>query len=204
MPIRDPQALLDVALSLPDAQPADFLPERRPSGEIAPNLLKVINDTALRSRLIGAGLAEGLQSPKGPQKIASIIRVYPEFNAPATPKASSGGRYAASKPGRKPNVPQPSVEEMEALLTRLRAVEGHVARELSMSIQDEIDQARKRVAEAAPQDVENAFRELGALLDKQRDGRRHVREAAFAKIAGDKEFAPRVFLRLLSHEITAE
>jgi ABC-type polar amino acid transport system ATPase subunit len=90
---------------------------------------------------------------------------------------------------------------MEALITRIRAIEGHVARELSMSIDAEIQQAQQRVAGASGSGMETAFRELGALLEKRRDGRQHVREAAFAQTEKDKEFAPRVYLRLLSREI---
>ena len=69
-------------MSLPLAQDEDFFGStRRPVG-LDPQHLRVINDTALRSRLIMAGIAEGLQSPKGPQRIKSIIRVYPAFDAP--------------------------------------------------------------------------------------------------------------------------
>jgi hypothetical protein len=189
---------LERAFALPDAQAADFLDDRRPPAEIAPNLLKVINDTALRSRLIGAGLAQGVQSPKGPQKVASIIRLYPAFDAPRAP-LSTGKR--PGRPGRKALQQLPTFEEMEALITRIRAIEGHVTRELSMSIDADIEQAQQRIATALAGDVETAFRELGALLEKRRDGRRHVREAAFEQVERDKEFAPRVYLRLLSQEI---
>jgi hypothetical protein len=197
---RNPQALLERAFALPDAQSTDFLEDRRPPADIAPNLLKVINDTMLRSRLIGAGLAQGLQSPKGPQKVASIIRLYPEFDAPSTPKVPGFGRRLA-RGGRKGVRSLPTFEEMEALITRIRAVEGHVARELSMSIDGEIEQAQKRIAGAVGAAMETAFRELGTLLEKRRDGRRHVRETAFAQVERDKEFGPRVYVRLLSQEI---
>ena len=64
-------------MSLPLARDEDFFgANRRPVG-MDPQHLRVINDTALRSRLIMAGIAEGLQSPKGPQRIKSIIRLYP-------------------------------------------------------------------------------------------------------------------------------
>ncbi len=201
-PRTSPEQLLEKAYALPDAQPTDFLGDRRPPSDIAPNLLKVINDTALRSRLIGAGFAEGLQSPKGPQKIPSIIRLYPERNAPESVKTSSGGRRPG-RPGRKA-AQAPTVEEMESLLTRIRAIEGHVARELSMSIDAEIDQAQKQVASAASGDVEKAFHELGHLLEKRRDGRQHVRKAAFKQIAADKEFALRGHIGLLSDEVPQE
>lgn len=193
------EALLEKALTLPDAQPGDF--KGNPPPEIAPNLLKVINDTAFRSRLIGAGLAEGLQSPKGPQKIPSIIRLYPEKNAPTAVKSATGKR--PGRPGRKP-AQQPTVEEMEAILTRIRAIEGHVAREISMSIDSEIETARKRIAEAASGDVEKAYHELGNLLEKRRDGRRHIRGAALKQVAADKEFPLRGYVALLSSDVPQE
>jgi len=69
-------------MTLPLARDEDFFgPKRRPVG-VDTQYLRVINDTALRSRLIMAGIAEGLQSPKGPQRIKSIIRLYPDFDAP--------------------------------------------------------------------------------------------------------------------------
>jgi hypothetical protein len=105
------------------------------------------------------------------------------------------------KPGRKTAQTLPTVEEMEALLKRIRAIEGHVARELSMSLDAEIGQAQRRVAEAFVGTVEEAFYSLGALLEKRRDSRRHVRATAFAQIEADREFAPRVYVRLLTREI---
>ena len=75
-------SLWEKATALPLAQESDFYgSHRRPQG-VDPQHLRIIKDTALRSRLIMAGMAEGLQSPKGPQKIASIIRLYADFNAP--------------------------------------------------------------------------------------------------------------------------
>jgi hypothetical protein len=200
---RDRQHLLEQALGLPDAHLTDFFGGRKPPGDAHPHHLKVIKDTALRARLIAANLAEGLQSPKGPQKIASILRIYPDFNAPshASHNGHSGhsGHVGRPKgtPGRKP-AQLPTVEELEALITRVRAVEGHVARELSMTIDQEIDQLKRKVAESRPDELEEAFRALGAAIGKRNDSSTHVREEAFRRIEKDTDFPARAFLRYLA------
>ncbi|HTV74937.1 MAG TPA: hypothetical protein VME66_14660 [Candidatus Acidoferrales bacterium] len=191
---RDRQRLLDRALALPNAQPSDFFGGRKPPADAAPHHLKVIKDTVLRARLLGAHLAEGLQSPKGPQKIASIIRVYPDFDAPSH-NGSNGRVSERAVSARKTALP--TVEEMEALITRIRAVEGHVARELSLTIDHEIEQLKRRVADAKPEQLDEAYRALGAALAKRRDSSAHVREEAFRRIEADSDFAPRGYLRLL-------
>jgi hypothetical protein len=192
---RDRQRLLDRALALPNAQPSDFFGGRRPPADAAPHHLKIIKDTVLRARLLGAHLAEGLQSPKGPQKIASIIRVYPEFDAPS--QNGSNGRVT-ERPSATRKTTLPTVEEMEALITRIRAVEGHVAREVSLTIDHEIDQLKRRVADAKPEHLDEAYRALGSALAKRRDSSAHVREEAFRRIETDGDFAPRTFLRMLA------
>ncbi len=69
-------SLWEKAMALPLAQDSDFYGTHRKPHGVDQQHLRIIKDTALRSRLIMAGMAEGLQSPKGPQKIASIIRLY--------------------------------------------------------------------------------------------------------------------------------
>ncbi len=71
----DRRRLLERALALPTASPADFAGGRRPPSDAPPEHLKRINDTALRTKLVETHIAEGLQSPKGPKKIASIVRI---------------------------------------------------------------------------------------------------------------------------------
>jgi hypothetical protein len=192
---RDRQRLLDKALALPNAQTSDFSGGRRPPSDVAPHHLKIIKDTVLRARLLGARLAEGLQSPKGPQKIASIIRVYPDFDAPS--HNGSNGRVS-ERAGTVRKTALPTIEEMEALITRVRAVEGHVARELSMTIDQEIEQLKRRVADAKPEQIDEAYRALGAALAKRRDSSAHVRDEAFRRIESDSDFPPRTYLRLLA------
>src|SRR3981081_1604076 len=113
-------------MSLPLARDEDFFgPNRRPVA-IDPQHLRVINDTALRSRLIMAGIAEGLQSPKGPQRIKSIIRLHPALGAPAPPPPAP--HCATRPPG--PPLGLPTVEELNALLGRIQQIERDVSREL--------------------------------------------------------------------------
>ena len=104
------------ALALPDAQLTDFFGGRRPLGDAHPHHLKVIKDTVLRGCLNGANLAEGLQSPKGPQKIASILRLYPDFNAPshvAHNGHSDGMSRSATRGTPTQACPTPTVEELK-------------------------------------------------------------------------------------------
>jgi hypothetical protein len=191
--------LLERALALPLARSTDFFGGRRPPGDVDPQHLRLINDSALRARLIGAHIAEGLQSPKGPQKIASIIRIYPGFDAPTREAGSSAPSPAASNGSRsKASAALPTVEEMEQLLTRIRAVEGHVAREMHMAIDAEIERLRKRLAEARADDIEEAHAALGAALDRRRSMTSEIRREAYRRIDHDTQFAPRAFLRLLS------
>lgn len=66
--------LRDRALALPVAQARDFASGEVPSGA-DPGEFRVIDNSALRSRLILAGIAESVQSTKGCQRRASIIRI---------------------------------------------------------------------------------------------------------------------------------
>src|ERR1700730_8213000 len=107
-------------MSLPLARDEDFFGSNRRPVRLDPQHLRVINDTALRSRLIMAGIAEGLQSPKGPQRIKSIIRLYPAFDAPRPGNKPRSIRSAASSTvTREPSRAAfglPTVEELNALL----------------------------------------------------------------------------------------
>ena len=105
MAVSDRHRLLERALALPTATPADFQGGRRAPADADAALLKVIDDTAFRTKLVDARVAEGLQSPKGPQKIASIIRLYPNFDAPprSVSLRSASSRNAASS-GRRQRV----------------------------------------------------------------------------------------------------
>lgn len=185
------------ACALPAARESDFFgAHRRPSG-VAAELLKIITDTALRTRLIDAGIAEGLQSPKGPQKIPSILRLYPNFDAP--PKAPKGLRRT-SEPAARSAYGLPTVEELTVLLSRIQAVESEVIAELQASINDEIGRLKREIGHLEGEAFERAFRELDRAMAKRKEMTVAVREEAFRRIEADSEFAPRKYLRLIARE----
>lgn len=191
-------------MSLPVARDEDFFgSNRRPVG-IDPQRLRVIGDTALRSRLIMAGIAEGLQSPKGPQRIKSIIRVYPAFDAPrpsnkprqlrSAPSASNGaetGRVAFGLP---------TVEELNALLNRIQHTEREVSQQMQGRLSADIDRLKKQIATSEGDEFERAFRELENAMRQRRELAGQIREEAFRRIDADASFEPRRYLRLLSRE----
>jgi hypothetical protein len=190
--------LLERALALPIARQTDFYGGRTPPAGADPQHLRLINDSALRARLIGANIAEGLQSPKGPQKIASIVRIYPNFDAPdrqGSPALSASGNGNGA---RRNTQSLPTVEEMEQLLTRIRAVEGHVAREMHMAVDAEIERLRRQLADARPDEIERSHAALGAALERRREMKTEIRKEAYRRIERDSQFAPRLYLRLLS------
>lgn len=193
----DRQRLLERALALPTASPSDFAGGRRPPGDAHPDHLKRINDTALRTKLVETHIAEGLQSPKGPQKIASIVRIYPAFDAPPR-SAANGRRNARPAPaGATPRRGLPTVEEMERLIARIREVEREVAGELAQRVDERIASLKRAIADSSGEDLERAHRELGAALAERRELASHVRGEAFRRIETDGNFSARVHLRLL-------
>ena len=191
-------------MSLPLARDEDFVEaNRRPRG-IDPQYLRVINDTALRSRLIMAGIAEGLQSPKGPQRIKSIIRLYPDFDAPRPTNKPRPVRAAAPtthEPSRTA-FGLPSVEELNALLTRIHQAEREVSHELQGRIHGDIDRLKKQIATLEGDDFERAFRDLDAAMRQRRELGTQIREEAFRRIDADGSFEPRRYLRLIARERT--
>ena len=195
----DRKRLLERALALPTASPSDFAGGRRPPHNSRPELLKLIGDTALRTKLVDAHVAEGLQSPKGPQKIASIIRVYPDFDAP--PKNGRAGRAVKSRgsgsktPGERRGLP--TVEEMERLIARIRETERTVEGELARQVDERIAALKRTVAGASGEELESAYRELGAALAERRQLAVRLRAEVFRRIEGDGDFGARVHLRWL-------
>lgn len=192
-------------MSLPLARDEDFFgSNRRPVG-IDPQRLRVIGDTALRSRLIMAGIAEGLQSPKGPQRIKSIIRVYPAFDAPrpgnkpprqlrSAPSASNGVEPSRGAFGL------PTVEELNALLNRIQHTERDVSQQMQGRLSADIDRLKKQIATSDGDEFERAFRELENAMRQRRELAGQIREEAFRRIDADASFEPRRYLRLLSRE----
>ena len=200
----DRQKLLALALELPGANAADFFGGRRPPGGADPAHLKIIKDTSLRTRLVEARVAEGLQSPKGPQKIASIIRVYPNLNAPPKSGAKSAkGSKPAGRPGRPAGTKSaprnlPTLEAMEQLLARLRHVEAEVTRELATQVDHRIGQLKRSLADLSGAALESAYRELGDALQQKRALEAQIRAETFRRVETDAAFAPRAHLKLLA------
>ena len=188
-------------MSLPLARDEDFAGKnRRPSG-LDSQHLRVINDTALRSRLIMAGIAEGLQSPKGPQRIKSIIRLYPAFDAPRPTNKPRPVR--ATAPAHEPSRTAfglPTVEELNALLARILQAEREVSHELQGRIHGDIDRLKKQIATLDGDEFERAFRELDTAMRQRRELGTQIREEAFRRIDADEGFEPRRYLRLIARE----
>jgi hypothetical protein len=191
-------SLWEKAEALPVAHDSDFYGSHRKPQGVASEHLRIINDTALRSRLIMAGMAEGLQSPKGPQKIASIIRLYPDFNAPQPVR---GGR-----PARRTTEPSrsayglPTVEELNTLLHRIERVEREVSTQLQGQINQDIARLKSQIATLDGDEFERAFRELETAVRARREVAAQVRDEAFKRIDADTAFEPRKYLRLISRD----
>jgi hypothetical protein len=191
-------SLWEKAMALPLATESDFYgAHRRPHG-VDPQHLRVIKDTALRSRLIMAGMAEGLQSPKGPQKIASIVRLYADFNAPP-PVRGARGSARRTEPSRSA-YGLPSVEELNQLLHRISTVEREVSSELQGQINNDIGRLKGQIATLEGDEFERTFRELEAAVRARREVAGQVREETFKRIEADTSFEPRKYLRLISRE----
>ncbi len=187
--------LWEKAKDLPTARDADFFgANRRPPGVDA-DLLKIINDTSLRTRLIDSGIAEGLQSPKGPQKIPSIIRLYPNFDAPPKDAAARAGRVVPAVRGA---IGLPTVEELDTLLARIHAVESEVSEALAHQLNTEIARLKREIGDLDGEEFEHTFLELYRALGARKALGGQVREEAFKRVEADVAFAPRKYLRLIS------
>ena len=192
-------SLWEKATALPLANEGDFYgAHRRPHG-VDGQYLRVIKDTALRSRLIMAGMAEGLQSPKGPQKIASIIRLYPDFNAPQPIRGTRGALRRTSEPVRSA-YGLPTVEDLNRLLHRIATVERTVSSELQGQINNDIGRLKSQIATLEGDEFERTFRELEAAVRARREVAGQVREETFKRIEADTAFEPRKYLRLISRD----
>jgi len=191
-------SLWEKAQALPIAHDSDFYGAHRKPHGVPAEQLRTINDTALRSRLIIAGMAEGLQSPKGPQKIASIIRLYPDFNAPQPQRGVRPARRA-TEPTRSA-YGLPTVEELNTLLHRIERVEREVSTQLQGQINADITRLKSQIASLEGDEFERAFRELDAAVRARHEVAAQVREEAFKRIDADSSFEPRKYLRLISRD----
>ena len=192
----DRQRLLERALALPQADPSDFFGDRSAPSDADPSLLKRIDDTALRTRLVESRIAQGLQSPKGPQKIASIVRIYPDFDAPG--KTTPASRVKSGLvPVAHPQRGLPSVDEMEHLIGRIRGIGAEVAHELSAEADERVAHLKCALASLDGDELEDAYRELGAALERKRALESQVRFETFRRIEADASIPERAYLRLL-------
>jgi hypothetical protein len=189
-------------MSLPLAADDDFFGSNRPPAGVDREHLRVINDTALRSRLIMAGIAEGLQSPKGPQRIKSIIRLYPAFDAPRPGSKPRPARVTvnSSEPSRSA-YGLPTVEELNTLLNRVQQAEREVSRELQGRLNGDIDRLKKQIGSLEGDAFERTFRELESLMHQRRELASQVRDEAFRRVGSDTSFEERKYLRLISRDI---
>jgi len=144
-------------------------------------------------------MAEGLQSPKGPQKIASIVRLYADFNAPPPVRGGRPSPRRANEPLRSA-YGLPTVEELNALLSRITTVERAVSSELQGQINSDISRLKGQIANLEGDEFERAFRELEAAVRARREVAGQVREETFKRIEADSSFEPRKYLRLVSRE----
>jgi hypothetical protein len=199
MAASDRDRLLERALALPNAHDSDFFGGRRPPAGVDPALVKRIDDPALRAKLVGAHIAEGLQSPKGPQKIASIVRLYPGFDAP--PRTASGtpanGRSKSSAAAAAQRG-LPTVDEMERLIARIREVEAAVELDLASAVDERIAHLKRALVDLDGAELEAAYHELGEALEQKRALAAQVRFETFRRVENDPLFEPRVYLRLLA------
>ncbi len=203
------KSLLQRAMDLPNATDADFSGNNhRPSG-VGSDHLKVIKDTSLRSRLILGGLAEGLQSPKGPQKIASIIRLYPDGDAPKReirPRGARGvgrprgSRNASAERPRSNAFGLPTVEDLQILVNRIRDEEAAASARLQGEINNNIDRIKRQIGSLDGDAFERAYRELENHMQAKRHVTGQIREEAFRAIENDERFPARQYLRLVSRE----
>jgi hypothetical protein len=92
----------------------------------------------------------------------------------------------------------PTLEEMEALIARVRAVEREVAHELSAEVDDRVELLKRAIADQHGDALEATYRELGTALEQKRALASHVRAEAFRRVENEPAFAPRVFLRLIA------
>jgi hypothetical protein len=189
--------LWEKAQELPPASDGDFFGSNRRPPEVDPEYLKIINDTSLRTRLIDSGIAEGLQSPKGPQKIPSIIRLYPNFDAPGKDAAARNGR---STPAARTAFGLPTVEELDALLARIHAIEAEVSAELQQRVNADISRLKREIGELEGDEFEHAFHALERALGARKALAGQIREEAFRRIDSEAAFAPRKYLRLIARE----
>lgn len=193
------------AQALPIATQRDFLEGRLPSAGSASEF-RVVVDRKLRMDLLRARAAEAVQTPRGRQTIKPIIRLYTGVRPPLKQFTQRVRRKRGAVVGRRLRGAMSSVvsvEQMTAILKRLRELEVIVINQLEGTLETEITFLRERLGEAKDHDeLERAHQALGAVL-KQR-GRIHAsaRVEAFRLAEDDESIEGRGILRYLTPEIS--
>ncbi len=209
---RTQEALLEKAYALPIVDISDILPGKLPT-QYEPVNLRHSNDTQIRSRLIIAGLAEGIQSPKGPQKnsVKSVILLYPNGDAPRRevhPRGPNKSKHPGAIQIKHGILPQsrddlPTIGDMEILVKRIREIEEIERNELHQSIHDEIKHGQHAVATAHADKLHEAHRKLGESLAKLTQTDSYIRRKALQTVGNDPLFPQRVYLKLISTEVAS-
>jgi hypothetical protein len=189
--------LWEMALELTLALVDEFVAPVRPPVGVDAQQLRVSSDPAVRTRLLNAGVAEILQSPRGRQRIKWILRLYPAFNAPRRVKRGiRPGRTAAVAAGAVLGLP--TVEDLNALVARILHVEGEVSAELEGRVNADISRLKKRIGVLDGDDFEVAYRELETAVRQRRQLAVEVREEAFRRVDADGSFEAGRFLSLIA------
>jgi transcription elongation GreA/GreB family factor len=176
------EELLEAAQSLPVAEKKDFLDLTLCQGNE-----RTISDTGLRAKLLRAGLAVAVQSPKGPQArtTPSIIRLL-----------SESARLQPTP--RRVKQTLPTLEDLKALIKRIDATEAHVAREMQISNEETINNLRAQLAEASLSHAEQIHAELGKAFQEKNIVLHLARLEALRRVGEDTEFPQRVFVGLVA------
>lgn len=192
------------AMSLPVATSHDFASWTPYPVSADPNLLRVIKDTAFRSKLITNGYAVGIQSPKGPQKCASIILLYPNGDAPAREikhRAPRRGRSIEASKSRlmfgRAGQNLPTIEDMEKICERVRSLEQTLSVEVVQAADRRVEELQKAIGVASASDISHLYHELGSILEARRNHNGVLRAEVFKRLAADQGFPLRSYLSML-------
>ena len=174
------EELLSIAQELPVAERKDFTDWSDHQGNE-----RIITDSKLRTQLVNAGLAVGVQSPKGKQQIASIIRLLPD-----------GARLEPTL--RRAKQQLPTLDDLRVLINKIDTVEEVVEREMAAQTKQDIISLKDQLAEASLHDAERIHAELGKAFEANKNRASLARLESLRRVGDDQEFPQRVFLSLIA------
>jgi hypothetical protein len=192
---------LAAVYNMPLATEEHFRNKTDMPNEVDPSLLRVSTDSNVRHQLISKGYAHSIQSPIGRDGYKSILHVYPDGGAPETLKKgerirkNSESVYSGSYKNTKR---LPTLDDLKAIITRVDAVEGHLARELSMKTEAEMLQLQAKIASATVNEIYALSSELAEIAKKRENARLYVREEALRNVQRDPDFLQRDFISLIA------